>query len=203
MASASLNSFFVAAVVSMRYSAIPKLLSALNTEQMMLQYVDVLFNTPFISYKTLKECILFTKFKNNGSNLNQMPLYVSLFAHIPEYLHFYVFALVDMFTLMYFIKLAVPSTVSTSLKTKFWLYLLNPLTFLNVIMQTQFVFTQFFIVAALYYCQNHGVKKVDVYKAAATIASSAYLDIYTIGLVLICLTFFTGSKEKNVFVGSF
>lgn len=203
MASSSLNSLFVVVVVSIRYLALPKLLGVLNAEQMMLQYVDVLFNTPFISYKTLKECILFTKFKNDGSNLNQMPLYVSLFAYIPEYLHFYLFALVDMLTLMYFIKLSVPSTVSTSLKTKFWLYLFNPLTFLNMIMQTQFVFTQFFIVAALYYCQNCDVKKANVYKAAAAIASSAYFDIYTIGLALICLNFFKESTQKKAYVGSF
>ena len=198
-----LNAVFLMVVVSTRYLAIPKLLSVFNAEQMMLQYVDVLFNTPFISYKTLKECILFTKYKNDGSNLNQMPLYVLLFAKIPEYLHFYVFALVDILTLMYFIKLAVPTKVGASLKTKFWLYLFNPLTFLNLVMQTQFVFTQFFIVAALYYCQNYKLNTNNVYKAATAIAMSAYLDVYNIGLSLICLNFFLETKLKQAYIIAF
>ncbi|KAL6936685.1 hypothetical protein ACO0R3_000288 [Hanseniaspora guilliermondii] len=197
MASFYTNGLFIFIYITTRYFLFPHLLKMFNAEQMMLQYIDVLFNTPFISYKTLKECILFTQFKNNGSNLNQMPLYVSLFVNIPEQLHFYMFALIDMLTLLYFLKLDLPHCVSTSLKTKFWIYLFNPLIFLNLIMRTQFVFTQFFIIMALYYCQNYKLNKYHVYKASISIAIATYLDIYNIGLALICLNFFKKFNQRK------
>ncbi|KAL6940917.1 hypothetical protein ACO0OL_000029 [Hanseniaspora opuntiae] len=191
------NRLLIIAYIATRYVLFPHLLKMFNAEQMMLQYIDILFNTPFISYKTLKECILFTQFKNNGSNLNQMPLYVSLFANIPEQLHFYMFAIIDVLTLLYFLRLDLSHFVSTSLKTKFWIYTLNPLTFLGLIMQTQFVFTQFFIIVALYYCLNYKANKNGIYKAAIPIAMATYLDVYNIGLSLVCLNFFITLKQKK------
>lgn len=197
--------FSLVIVISTRYFLIPRIVGFdLNTN--LLQYLDVLFNTPFISYKTLKECIFMLNYKGDitqGSNLNQLPLYVKFFSLIPENLHFYVFCLFDLGSIYFIVKIINKKNekeINQNNNVKIMLYLLNPLTYINLLMKTEFVVIQFCLIAAIYYIQKTK-NSIDTIKSAFFIAIATYLDIYNIGLSLILINF--TSKNKQLFIVSF
>ncbi|XBW35266.1 hypothetical protein QEN19_000834 [Hanseniaspora menglaensis] len=197
--------FTLIVVVSTRYFLIPSLLG-LDSNANLLQYLDVLFNTPYTSYKTLKECIIMLNYNGNsnlGSNLNQAPLYVSFFNVIPERLHFYIFCLFDIGSFYYIIQITNnrnEKELGPNSSIKLILYLLNPLIYINLLMKTTFVIIQFCIIMAIYHIQqSKSTKSINI--AALMFAVVTYLDIYNLGLVLVLFNFI--KDNKSLFLASY
>lgn len=192
-------------VISTRYLIIPSLIG-FDSSANLLNYFDVLFNNPFISYKTLKECIFMVEnsaYVHTGSNLNQLPLYVKLFSLIPEKFHFYVFCMFDFGSMWFVLQIATNNSkkeAKLSTPVKMLLYLLNPLIYINLLMKTGFVIVQFCIIMTIYHIQK-SKSSMNTLMAGGFTALAAYFDIYNLGLSLVLLNF---APAKNpLLIGSF
>lgn len=192
-------------VIPTRYLVIPTLVG-FDSSANLLNYFDVLFNNPFISYKTLKECIYMlgnSAYIQTGSNLNQLPLYVKLFSFIPEKLHFYVFCVFDLGSMWFILKISDSHSnkeSKLSSTAKILLYLLNPLIYINLLMKTEFVVVQFCIIMTIYHIQRNK-SSMSTLMAGGFIALAAYFDIYNLGLSLVLLNF--APAKNSLFIGSF